>query len=189
MTSRRARKGFTLRYNPDLHLSCAFYKGLNHMQYTDGMNAVLINRDDASGFRLDTLTTCKQHASPVVSGHEILTTRTDYVNKYPSVIQTSSYNLSGTQTTQEMCAGVVKAGVLHHNPPAQHAADIQMLHAKEELQSVFLRDGHPKPIDFIRVDGATDEGPWHNEVQFWWTTWHMFKVATLVTSRSSERHT
>ena len=112
VTSRRARKGFTLRYNPDLHWSCTLYKGLNHMQYTDGTNAILINRDDASGFRLDTLTTCKQHASPVVSGHEILTTRTDYVNKYPSVIQASSYNFSGTQTTQEMCAGVGRTTAL-----------------------------------------------------------------------------
>lgn len=187
VTTRRARKGFTLRYNPDQHWSSAFYKGLNQLQYKDGTSSLLINRDDASGFRLDTLTTCKQHASPVVAGHDVLTTRTDYVNKYPSVIQTTSYNFSATQTTQEVCVGVVKAGLLHHKNPAQHAADIQMLCAKEELSSVFIHDGLAKPIDFIRVDGATDEGPWHNEVQFWWTAWHMYqnKVATLVTTRSS----
>ena len=29
VTTRRARKGFTLKYNPDTHWSCSFYKGLN----------------------------------------------------------------------------------------------------------------------------------------------------------------
>ena len=44
-----------------------------------------------------------------------------------------------------------------------------------------------KEIDCIRVDGATDEGPSHELVQYWWTEWylHIEKVATLVTSRSS----
>lgn len=36
VTSRRARKGFTLRYNPDTHWSAAFYRGLNSLQFTDG---------------------------------------------------------------------------------------------------------------------------------------------------------
>ena len=187
VTTRRARKGFTLRYNPDSHWSSAFYKGLNKLQYTDGVNAVTMNRDDSSGFRLDTLTTCKQHASPVVRGQETLTTRTDYVNKYPSILQTTSYNFTGTATTAESCVGVVKAGTLHHKNPAQHAADLEMLQEKGELSSVFFQNSHPKPIDCIRVDGAADEGPWHEEVQFWWTVRHMFqnKVATLVTTRSS----
>ena len=164
LTTRCARKGFTLRYNPDLHWSSAFYEGLNSLQYTDGRNAVLINRDDASGFRLDTLTTCKQHASPAAQGQDITTTRTDYVNKYPSIIQTTSYNFTGTQTTAKRCVGVVKAGPLHYINPAQHAADLEILQGKEELSS-FFQDSHPKPFDCIRVDGATDEGPWHEEVQ------------------------
>ena len=39
----------------------------------------------------------------------------------------------------------------------------------------------------MRVDGAADEGPSHEAVQFWWTLWHFTqkKVATLVTTRSS----
>lgn len=57
VTTRRARKGFELRYNPDNHYSAALYRGLNLIQYTDGSNITNINRDDASGFRLDTLTT------------------------------------------------------------------------------------------------------------------------------------
>ena len=176
--TRRARKGFTLKYNPDSHWSSALYKGLNHLQYTDRSNSVLLNRYDASGFRLDTLTTCKQHASPAVQG---LTTRTDYVNKYPSNIQTTSYNFTGTRTTAEMCVGVVKAAPLPN--PAQHAADLEMLEGKPELSLIFFNDSHLKPFDCIRVDGATDEGPWHEEVQFWWTERHtrMFrnKIATL----------
>ena len=85
VTTRRARKGFTLKYNPDAHWSAAFYKGLNSIQYVDGRFILNINRDDAANFRLDTLTTCKQHPNPVVQGKDILTTRTDYVNRYPSV--------------------------------------------------------------------------------------------------------
>ena len=44
-----------------------------------------------------------------------------------------------------------------------------------------------KPIDCIRVDGAGDEGPSHDTVQYWWTEWHLnnSKVATLVTTRCS----
>ena len=51
--SRRARKGFNLRFNPDSHWSAAFYKALNKIQYVDGRNIVNINRDDATGFRLE----------------------------------------------------------------------------------------------------------------------------------------
>ena len=54
-------KGSTFVFNPDKHWSAAFYKGLNKLQYADGRDMVNINRDDATGFRLDTLTTCKQY--------------------------------------------------------------------------------------------------------------------------------
>ena len=50
VTTRRARKGFQLRYNPDTHYSAAMYKGFNFTQFTDGANIVNINRDDAAGF-------------------------------------------------------------------------------------------------------------------------------------------
>lgn len=42
-------------------------------------------------------------------------------------------------------------------------------------------------IDYVRVDGATDEGPSHEEVQFWWAAHHLEegKLASLLTSRSS----
>ena len=102
VTTRRARKGFNVRYNPDTHWSCAFYKGLNDMQLKDGRELTVLNRDDASGFRLDTLVTCKQYATPTVQGHDILTTRCDYVNKYLSVLQITSYNFPATGTTAEI---------------------------------------------------------------------------------------
>lgn len=57
VTSRQARKGFQLRYNPDSHWSAALYRNLNFLQYVDGNNIVNFNRDDAAGFRLGTLTT------------------------------------------------------------------------------------------------------------------------------------
>ena len=183
VTSRRARKGFNIRYNPDSHWSSAFYKGLNELQYVDGRDLLIINRDDATGFRLDTLTTCKQYKTPTVYGQEILTTRTDYVSSHPAVLQTTSYNFTGTSTTSEKCVGVVKAAPIHKKDPTQHFSDIIMLSSKEYLKPVFQN----KDIDCIRVDGATDEGPSHELVQYWWTEWHfrMEKIATLVTSRSS----
>ena len=169
ITTRRAHKGFSLRYNPDCHWSSALYRNLNTLQYVDGVDMVNINWDDATGFRLDTLTTCKQYATPAVQGRDILTTRTDYVNKYPSVLQTSSYNFTATDTTPEMCVGIVKAPKLHLKNPARHAADLEMLETKPELLPVFtnLQTGCPKSIDCIRVDGAVDEGPSHEEVQFY----------------------
>ena len=102
------------------------------MQYQDGRNILNVNRDDATGFQLDTLTTCKQYANPVVQGQDILTTRTDYVNRYPSIIQTTSYNFTATETTGEVCVGVVKAIPVHQKNPAQHYADMQMLSSRDD---------------------------------------------------------
>ena len=48
--------------------------------------------------------------------------------------------------------------------------------------------GIPKSTDCIRVDGAADEGPNHDEVQFYWTQRHILrnKLATLVTTQLPE---
>ena len=182
------RKGFNLRWNPDAHWSSAFYRALNQLQYEDGTNLLNLNRDDAAGFRLDTITTCKQYAHPTVQGCDVLTTRTDYVNKYPSVLQTTSYSFFKTKSTAEVCVGVIKAVPLHKKNPAQHYSDLLLLSQIECLRPVFLRQtGQPKEVDCIRVDGATDEGPGHEVVQFWWTKWHInqAKIATLLTTRCS----
>ena len=92
-----------------------------------------------------------------VQGHDILTTRCDYV-KYPSVLQITSYNFPATGTTAEICAGVVKAPGLFPKNPAEYAADLNML---EQRLGVVFQDqaGNCTPIDCIRMDGATDEGP------------------------------
>ena len=56
------------------------------------------------------------HLTPVVRGKEILTTYTDYVNSYPSVLQTTSYTFTATKTMGEICTGIVKgAGILPKN--------------------------------------------------------------------------
>ena len=112
---------------------------------------VNMNRDDATGFRLDTLTTCKQYTSPVVTGKEILTTTTDYVSKYPTVLQTTSYNFTSTSTTGELCAGVVKASKLHQKNPSQHMADLCMLETVKELETVFANPltGVPKSVECV----------------------------------------
>ena len=165
---RRAHKGFKLRYNPDSHWSTALYKGLNFIQLTDGSDITNINRDDASGYRLDTLFTNRQHCTPVVQGHDTLTTHTDYVNKYPSTLQTTSYNFSSTTTTGELCAGVVKAQAIYSKNLAQHYADLKVLSTIYKLQPALLNPhtNVPKLIECIQVDRAGDEGPAHEEIMF-----------------------
>lgn len=189
VTSRRARKGFKIKYNPDAHWSSAFYRSLNYLQYSDGRHIININRDDASGFRLDTMTTHRLHRTLMVQGSESTTTYTDYVNKYKAVLQTTSYNFSKTETTLEVCAGVVKPVGLFPKNPTQHLADLEMLESAPEMKSAFLdpTTGKRKVIECVRVDGASDEGPSHEEVQFMWSARHICTgtVATLVTARNS----
>ena len=184
ITSRRARKGFQLKFNPDSHWSGALYRTLNVLQYTDGRSIVNINRDDASGFRLDTMTTHRLHRTPMVKGSDATTTYTDYVNRYKSILQTTSYNFTKTNTTAEVCAGVVKATGVYPKNPTQHMCDLEMLEKVSDIQPVFAPS---KSIECIRVDGAADEGPSHEEVQFLWAERHLKKgsIATLVTTRSS----
>ena len=144
------------------------YKGLNLLQCTDGSNIIIVNRDDAAGFRLDTLSTHRLHRNPVVQGREIVTTRTDFVNNYPSILKVTSYNFTGTKTTVEMCAGVVKGAGVYPKNPAQHASDYEMLEASEVVRPTLMNpvSNSPKLLECNRVDGATDESPSHLEVQF-----------------------
>lgn len=72
---------------------------------------------------------------------------------------------------------------IHKKNPAQHFSVLLMPCEKEELQAVF----QDMNIDYVRVGGATDEGPSHELIQYWWTEWHVRKkkVATLVTTHGS----
>ena len=180
---KRARKGFNVRLNVDAHWSASFYKGLDVIQLQDGRDKCILNRDDAAGFRLDTTYTHKQHPIVADSANPEVTTRTDYVNKYSSILQTSSCLVPETSTTSQLAAGIVKPHVGFPKTPAQHAADLAMLQKKEE----FKESLDNKAIDCIRVDGASDEGPSHHEVQFMWTERHLEKgkICTLVSSMSS----
>ena len=138
VTSRRARKGFMLKFNPDAHWSSALYRSLNHLQYQDGRHILNVNRDDAAGFRLDTMTTHRLHRTPMVQDSLAKTTYTDYVNKYKAVLQTTSYNFTGTNTTAEVCAGIVKPTGVFPKNPAQHSADFELLEKTTEVGPAFI---------------------------------------------------
>ena len=96
-----ARKGFSLKFNPDYIWSRSKYKSLNQLQI-DGNHILPINRDDQAGFRLDSTFTHKNF--PALSVKPTVTTRTDFRNKYPAQLQVTSYNFSKTTTTDEQCA-------------------------------------------------------------------------------------
>ena len=188
VTTRRAHKGFSLKYNPDAHWSAAFYRGLNWLQYTDGSDIVNLNRDDASGFRLNTLTTHSRHPTPVVQRKPIVTTRTDFFSTYPSVLQTTSYNFAEAPSSKEVCVGIVKAAKIFPKNLTQHYTDLNMIQNNiTSLAFINLERKEQKRIECIRVDGAGDEGPSHLEVQYCWTKRHLDQgsIATLVTSRSN----
>ena len=76
--------------NPDAHWNTAMYRSLDYLQLKNGTEQVVLNRDDAAGFRLDTTFTHKQHKGIQLLDSQDLTTRTDYVNKYQSLLQTTS---------------------------------------------------------------------------------------------------
>ena len=186
---KRSRKGFNAKYNPDEHWSCAFYATLNELQYKDGMAVMNIGRDDQAGFCLDTMTTHRLNGALCLKGKEALTTRTDYTTRYPSTLQTTSYNFAETENVGEICAGVVKARGLYEKNPAQHLADLEMLSKKDELKPAFIdpNTNQIKKVQYIRVDGGHDEGPAHCEVQYWWTVWHLKTeaISTIITCRNS----
>lgn len=189
VTCRRARKGFTLRYNPDQHWSAAFYRSLDALHLRDGNDILNINRDDQAGFRLDTLATHNKRATLCIAEEVPLTTKSDYVNKYPSTLQTTSYNFLGTGTTAEICAGVVKAVPLHSKNPAQHFNDLNEIETYLDVQPAFFNclSGERKTKVCVRVDGGHDEGPTHKQVQFWWTCYHLDKASRvlILTTRDS----
>jgi hypothetical protein len=181
----RARKCFTVKYNPDYKWSRSLYKLFGQLQI-DGKHIMLLNRDDQAGFRLDSTYTHK--SIPTLSVKPTATTRTDFSNKYAAQLQVTSYNFSKTLNSDEVCFGVVKASALHEKCPSQHAADLESLQNKDETKQVFFTDDNiQKEVECIRVDGGTDEGPLHHEVQFLWTERHVTRSTkvTLVTTRCS----
>ena len=125
--------------------------------------------------------THKQQKATSLSENRELTTRTEYVNKYSSVLQTTSYMFMGTKNTAEKCIGVVKAHHLYDKTATQHFCDFKMLKEREDLES-WMKE---KIVHCVRVDGAGDEGPSHKEVQFCWTMLHISEgtECTFVSTR------
>ncbi|KAK6183598.1 hypothetical protein SNE40_011046 [Patella caerulea] len=91
VVSKRARKGFDIKVNVDEKWSNSLYSSLNAMQLENHDNIFYLNRDDASGFRMDTLATSSKFPSLMVQNAADLATRTDFTNKEQSVLQVSSY--------------------------------------------------------------------------------------------------
>lgn len=117
-----------------------------------------------------------------------LTTRSDLVNSYTALLQTTSYLFQETATTPKVCVGVVKSHIVYEKSPVQHVADLQMLEHKEELSSVFKHlDGKTKSTWFVREDGEGNKGPSYKEVDFLWTEKHLNQNHhfTCVTTRHS----
>ncbi|CAH3158015.1 unnamed protein product [Porites lobata] len=88
-----------------------------------------------------------------------------------------------TENTSDVCAAVVKGQALFRKNAAQHLSDLTML----QQTNPSFKESLAKDIECIRVDGASDEGPGHEEVQFYWTERHlsMSKACTIVTTRHS----
>jgi hypothetical protein len=87
-----------VQYNPGSHWSSVL-SWFELIHYENRRDILNINRDDASGFRFDTMTT---YVTTTVQGCDV-NTRTDYVNKHPSVLQTTSYNFTGTHNCRSLC--------------------------------------------------------------------------------------
>ena len=55
-----------------------------------------------------------------------------------AVLQTTSYNFTGTNVTEEICAGVVKPTGVFPKNPAQHSADFELLEQTAEVEPAFI---------------------------------------------------
>ena len=183
IVSRKARKGFDVKLNVDAKWSSSMYKILDYIQLRNGLDKVVVNRDDDAGFRLDSTFTHKQHPILQDKLKPELTTRTDFLNRYSSTLQVTSYLFMETKNTPVACVGVVKPQKIIPKNPAQHSADLKMLESFIEVKPLMER----KEVECIRVDGAMDENPSLVEVQFQWTERHLEKgtLCTMVSVRYS----
>ena len=106
------------------------------------------------------MVTHSKHPSPMVQGEQVLTSHMNYVNNYPSTLQTTSYNFTGTKITPKLCTGVIKASKVYPKNPSQHLAELELLESSDELQPAFLNPkttcNKRKRIECVRVDGAGD---------------------------------
>ncbi len=116
------------------------YRSLDYLQLKNGTEQLVLNRDDAAGFRLDTTFTHKQHKGVQLLDSHDLTSRTNYMNKYTSVLQMTSYLFPSTSSTPPTCVGVVKPHVIFEKNRSQHMADLNMqekLTGNEKIYGTF----------------------------------------------------
>jgi hypothetical protein len=74
----RSKKGFDLKYSPNVKWSCSLYKCLGRLQ-KDGQHILLLNHNDQAGFHLDSMYT--HNSTPSLNaGSPTLTTHTDFLN-------------------------------------------------------------------------------------------------------------
>ena len=142
VTCRRARKGFEIKYNPDSHWSNAFYQGLDTVQYKDGRDKLLLNRDDLSAFRLDSMCTSNKAPTHCMQGQPALTTKTDYQARYHNTLQTTSYNFTASENTGEVCIGVVKSRRYTHKRALATFGRSYVFRAKRRDQTRISEHGN-----------------------------------------------
>lgn len=90
-------------------------------------------RDDQAGFQLDTTYTHYQHKELFCAVQEV-TTPTDFLNKYSSVLQTLSYLFMETCTTEERAAGMVKNHFSFRKNSSEYPADFSFLKTTQEFK-------------------------------------------------------
>ena len=107
----------------------------------------------------NTLATNNQHRTLVVDGKQTLTTHTDYLNKYPSTLQTMCYNFTGTARQESIVQ--VLSSLPRYFPNILRR--FQKISTLPEFQPIFTNSvsGSPKNIECGQVDEAGDEGPSH----------------------------
>ena len=66
-----------------------------------------------------------------------VTTRAGFLSKCPAQLQTTSNNFHKTETTVDICIGVVKASQLHEKSFSQHSDDLLAVEALSIAKPLF----------------------------------------------------
>lgn len=111
---------------------------------------------------LDCTFTHKQHPVLQDKSRPEVTTCTDFLDQYLSMLQVTLYLFIETENTPVACVGVVKPQKIIPKNPGQHLANYNKLGSLVEVKP--LVEG--KKIKCICVDGAMHENPSLVEVQF-----------------------
>ena len=99
------------------------------------------------------------------------------------ILLVTNYHFPESAQFPETCIGIVKGSMVHSKSPSQHMADLEMIEGMDKYRHLF----NNRDVEFVRVDGASDEGPSVLEVMFLWTERHYTRqrLVTMVTTRCS----